>query len=164
MEIRKGRTGNTVEGPKVKRLARHIQTLDKSQNRTNRSKIKVKIGAGAHLFSYAKQSRGTSLSDRRIIILPLRHAAIIHSWKFWKLFNFEFWNFKTANCEKQMKPILSGICFKLCLNCKGCPTCVSNCVKTSHISDSNCHLVAPQTVPSVLFKITPRGNKRDPNC
>ena len=51
--------------------------------------------------------------------------------------------FKTANCEKQMKPILSGIYFKLCLNCKGCPTCVSNCVKTSHISDPNCHRLAP---------------------
>ena len=60
--------------------------------------------------------------------------------------------FETANCEKQMKPILSGICFKLCLNCKGCPTCVSNCVKTSHISDSNCHLVAHRLSPVFCLK------------
>ena len=60
--------------------------------------------------------------------------------------------FETANCEKQMKPILSGICFKLCLNCKGCPTCVSNCVKTSHISDSYCHLVAHRLSPVFCLK------------
>ena len=55
-----------------------------------KSKSKVKIvRAGAHLFLYAKQSRSTHLDDRRITIQPLRHADIIHSWKFWKLFNFE---------------------------------------------------------------------------
>ena len=41
--------------------------------------MKVKIGLRAR----------ANLHDRRITIQPLRHAAIIHSWKFWKLFNFE---------------------------------------------------------------------------
>ena len=42
--------------------------------------------------------------------------------------------------------------FQLCLNCKGCPTCVSNCVKTSHISDSNCHLVPHRLSPVFCLK------------
>ena len=49
--------------------------------------------------------------------------------------------FEAANWEKQMKPILPGICFKLCSNGKGCPTCVSNCVQTIHIFASNYHLM-----------------------